>query len=300
MTHTYQIQEDVILRKYIPPDFLENAMGFQPVETDTFIVGYPRSGTSWISYILYLLKNEGEPIGLGERLWEDIPEIGVGRHVKQTFGSYFVQLADMASHPRIVRTHIPSEKAPVHPKSKVIYISRNPFDTAISLFNEIRTINEFSGNFDDFFTYFLHGQTDYNDYFEHHLGWLNRKASQVVLWITYEDLKMYPRAIIKQIGDYMGGVYARSTNDDFIMQEVLRHSSFAEMKANENVLVQSNPNRINGYSFFRSGAVGEFKEGFNKDQIKRLSAKFAREFKGTPFLNTWKKYGLPAPGSIKY
>ena len=66
-SHTYQIQEDVILRQYLPKDFLENATGFQPQETDAFIVGYPRAGSTWVSYVLYLLKNGGEPIGIGER-----------------------------------------------------------------------------------------------------------------------------------------------------------------------------------------------------------------------------------------
>ena len=230
------------------------------------------------------------------RLWEDIPEIGVGRHVKHSFGQYFVQLADMAPHPRVIKTHLPSEKAPIHPKSKVIYISRNPYDTAVSLFNEVKNIKEFTGSFDDFFTYFLHGQTDYNDYFEHHLEWYNRKASQVMLWITYEELKLYPRTIIKKLGDYIGGVYARSANDEYIVNQILKHSAFSEMRSKDNLLVQKNPNRVTG-SFFRSGKVGEFKETFTKEQTKRLNAKFMREFSGTPFINAWKKHGVPPSGT---
>ena len=42
-------------------------MSYQPCETDTFIVSYPRAGATWLSYILYMLKNEGEPISLSER-----------------------------------------------------------------------------------------------------------------------------------------------------------------------------------------------------------------------------------------
>lgn len=210
MTHRYQIQEDVILRKCAPPDFLENAMAYQPTETDTVIAGYPRSGTTWVAYITHLLKTGGEPLSPGDRLWEEVPEIGVGRHVKHTFGNYFVQLAEMAPHPRVIRTHLPYEKAPVHPLAKCIYISRNPFDTAASLYSELCSINEFEGNFDDFFTYFLHGQTDYNDYFQHHIGWLRRKADHHVLWITFEELKAYPKDVIKQIGNYLGGEYQRN------------------------------------------------------------------------------------------
>lgn len=293
MSHTYQIQEDIILRQYLPKDFLENATGFRPVETDTFIVGYPRAGSTWISYILYLLKNGGEPIGFGERLWEDVPEVGVGRHVQQTFGNYFVHLADLASHPRVLRTHLPSQRAPIHPKSKIIYISRNPFDTAVSLYLETKTISEFSGTFDDFFTFFLHGQTDYNDYFHHHTGWARRNAGEVILWITYEELMQYPRTVIKKLGDYMGGIYERNANDDFIVKEVIRHSSLSEMKSLEHVLVQRNPNRVNGFSFFQAGSVGEYKDFFTKEQIERLSERCVKELVGTPFTNTWRKFGLP-------
>ena len=199
----------------------------------------------------------------------------------------------MAPHPRVLRTHLPYHKAPVHPKSKCIYISRNPFDTAVSLFDEIRTINEFSGTFSDFFTYFLHGQTDYNDYFEHHKGWIQRKSETVVLWITYEDLLTYPRTVIKQIGDYMGGVYQRSANDAFILKETIKHSNFPIMKTNESVLVASNPNRKNGYSFFRKGELGDYKNFFTEEQIKALREKFFREFRNTNILTTWDKYILP-------
>lgn len=293
MTHRYQIQQDVILRKFLPADFLENAMSYQPTETDTTIVGCPRSGTTWVAYILYLLKNEGEAITFTERLWEDIPEIGIGRHVEHKFGKYFVQLAEMASHPRILRSHLPYEKTPIHPRSKCIYISRNPFDTAVSLFEEIRTTNEFSGAFNDFFTYFLHGQTDYNDYFQHHKGWLQRKTNQYDLWITYEDLVTYPRTVIKQIGDYLGGVYQRSANDEFTMSKIIKESSFSCMKAKENIMVQSNPNRINGYSFFRRGCIGDYRVYFSKEQITRLNEKFNREFNDTSLLKAWKGYKLP-------
>lgn len=227
------------------------------------------------------------------RLWEDMPEVGVGRHVKQKFGKYFVHLADLASHPRILRTHLPVDKAPVHPKSKIIYISRNPFDTAVSLYKENKSINEFTGEFEDFFTYFLHGQTDYNDYFEHHTEWANRKTVQHMLWITYEELKQYPRTVIKKLGDYLGGIYERNAYDDYVVKEVIANSSLSQMKQLEPLLIQPNPNRLAGFSFFQDGAVGSYKKTFTKEQIWQMSERFRREFSGTSFQTIWKKYGLP-------
>ena len=228
------------------------------------------------------------------RLWEVIPELGRGRHVKHTFGNYFVQLADMASHPRIIRTHLPYEKAPVHPKSKCIYISRNPFDTAVSLFNELKSINEFSGSFEDFFTYFIHGQTCYNDYFDHQKSWFQRRSNQYVLWITYEDLSTYPRTVIKQIGSYMGGVYERSANDEYIMKEILKHTSYKEMETHENLIVSGNPNRGKGQSFFHNGRIGQYKNIFSDTQIKQLVAKLKREFDDLPLIHSWDKYKFPS------
>lgn len=226
-----------------------------------------------------------------------MPEVGVGRHVKQKFGKYFVHLADLASHPRILRTHLPADKAPVHPKSKIIYISRNPFDTAVSLYKENKTINEFTGEFEDFFTYFLHGQTDYNDYFEHHTEWANRKTVQHMLWITYEELQQYPRTVIKKLGDYLGGIYERNAYDDYVVKEVIANSSLSQMKQLEALLIQPNPNRLAGFSFFQDGSVGGYKKTFTKEQIWQLSERFRREFGGTSFQTIWKKYGLPISNS---
>lgn len=295
MTHRYQIQEDIILRKCAASDFLENAMAYQPTETDTVIAGYPRAGTTWVAYIINLLKNEGEPLSFGSRLWEEIPEIGIGRHVKHTFGNYFVQLAEMVPHPRVLRTHLPYDKAPIHPLAKCIYISRNPFDTAVSLYNELCSINEFDGNFEDFFTYFLHGQTDYNDYFDHHKGWLQRKRNNHVLWITFEELKTYPKSVIKQIGDYLGGEYQRNVLDEFILQKVIENSSLVNMKMTENLLVSPNPNRFNGMSFFNGGLIGEYKKYFTEDQVRKLSEKFKREFSDLAPYHSWDRYQIPPP-----
>jgi len=270
-------------------------MAYQPTETDAVLAGYPRSGMTWVAYIINLLKNGGQPLDWSGRLWEEIPEIGVGRHVKQTFGNYFVQLAEMAPHPRVVRTHLPYDKAPIHPLAKCIYVSRNPYDTAVSLYNELRSINEFDGNFDDFFTFFLHGQTDYNDYFEHHKGWLQRKTDHHVLWVTFEELKTYPKNVIKQIGDYLGGEYQRNVLDEFILQETIKHSSFINMKMNENILVSPNPNRLNGYSFFSSGVIGEYQKYFSDDHKDRLIEKYKREFENTLLYHCWDRYDkLPA------
>lgn len=222
-----------------------------------------------------------------------MPEVGVGRHVKQNFGKYFVHLADLAPHPRVLRTHLPADKAPVHPKSKIIYVSRNPFDTAVSLYKENKAINEFSGEFEDFFTYFLHGQTDYNDYFEHHSQWADRKAVQHMLWITYEELQQYPRTVIKKLGDYLGGIYERNAYDDYVVKEVIANSGIHQMKALEPLLIQPNPNRSPGASFFQEGTVGSYKKTFNKEQVWKLSQRFKREFGGTHFQTVWKKFGLP-------
>ena len=68
-TYRYQVQEDVILRLCMPEDFIQNASQFKLVDTDTVLVGYPRSGMTWLSYILFLLRRGGQQIDFTER-WE--------------------------------------------------------------------------------------------------------------------------------------------------------------------------------------------------------------------------------------
>jgi len=127
-------------------------------------------------------------------------------------------------------------------------------------------------------------------YFEHHKGWLQRKATQHVLWITFEELKSYPKSVIKQIGDYLGGEYQRNVNDEFILQETIKESSIANMKMNEHILVSPNPNRINGYSFFTSGVIGEYRNYFSDDHKRRLTEKYKREFESTSLYDSWDSY----------
>lgn len=290
MTYRYQVQEDVILRLCMPEDFIQNASQFKLVDTDTVLVGYPRSGMTWLSYILFLLRRGGQQIDFTERLWEEIPEIGIGRRVTSSFGNYFVQQAEMIQHPRILRTHLPCEAAPVQPNAKYIYISRNPLDVAVSLYHDIMAVNEFDGRFDDFFDYFIHAQTDYNCYFKHHLGWHKLLENHVVLWITYEELTTFPKDVIKRIGNYMGGDYQEAANDPIVMSEILHNCSFTAMKDHENMLTKKTRD---GHSLFRRGIIGDFKNFFTEEQIAQVREEFRRNFKGTLLENVWAKYKLP-------
>ena len=69
------------------------------------------------------------------------------------------------------------------------------------------------------------------------------------------------------------------------------------MKQLEALLIQPNPNRLAGFSFFQDGSVGGYKKTFTKEQIWQLSERFRREFGGTSFQTIWKKYGLPISNS---
>lgn len=290
VSYRYQVQEDVIVRQCAPKDFILNAIAYKPQENDTFLIGYPRSGVTWLAYILFLLKNQGKRIDFTERLWEDIPEVGVGRHVRSSFGSYFVQLAEMVASPRILRTHLPSDMAPVHQKAKCIYISRNPLDTAVSMYHDIMSVNEFDGRFDDFFDYFIHGQGDYNCYFNHHLGWVQRTKTHEILWITYEELTRHPRDVIIRIGEFMGGEFTESANNEEVMSEILKACAFIAMKGSENMLTQKTRN---GHSLFRRGVIGDFKNFFTEAQVTQVRELTQRYFKGTQLENSWEEYKLP-------
>ena len=106
-----------------PPEGLETGMAYAPSGDDIFVVSYPKSGTTWLQYIVYLLIRQ-RPLGSDDSLTECFPHL-------EEVGARAVEAAP---RPRLIKTHLPRAMAPFSPRSSYLIIARNPFDCAVSFF----------------------------------------------------------------------------------------------------------------------------------------------------------------------
>jgi Sulfotransferase domain len=74
----------------------ESGQRYRPQAADIFVASYPKCGTTWTQYIVYLLENEGRPLAAGAKLDEVFPHL-------EEVGEERIRLLPEA---RLIKTHL--------------------------------------------------------------------------------------------------------------------------------------------------------------------------------------------------
>lgn len=123
-------------------------------EDDVFVVTYPKAGTTWMQAILLLLIHEGDgskvsphPALQKQAPWleasfkrEEDPLMAGPRPMLDE-----ESLEQMEGPRRVFKSHAPFPLFPVHntnlhTSTKIVYVTRNPIDVAVSLFHHSSSI----------------------------------------------------------------------------------------------------------------------------------------------------------------
>lgn len=302
----------------IPGMFLlENylsALSYKPRPDDIILSTYPKCGTTWAQHILVLIFRQGEPMISPMQFFAAAP---------------FLELAgaegsENMPRPGAIKVHLPYHLTPRSDSAKYIYISRNPKDCCVSYFHHMKDspIHLFNGTFDEFFEYFISGNIDFGDYFDHLLGWYAHKNDPNVLFMTYEEMKENHEGSVLKMASFVDDkLYAEPLrNDPQKLKNILKYSSFNYMKktvnegmeemfdmSREHLLQSDMPpqlkkmfasvpipsadsNEPKSVNFVRKGIVGDWRNYFTKEQSRRIDEKFDERTKGTDIPKLFKKY----------
>ena len=155
-------------------DVIDN---FVTRDGDVFIATFVKAGTTWTQQIIHLLLRNGEPGGLyGESIpWlEATTSDFLGPREAPT---WTLEKINAAPSPRYFKTHATVEHLPRgHAKIKTICVTRNPKDSAVSLYHHAKSKPEFqfTGDFNQFCEIFLAGQAENGSWFDHVLNWYKK------------------------------------------------------------------------------------------------------------------------------
>jgi len=160
---------------------------------DTFLVSYPKSGNTWVRFLLANLIHPNETVGFANinRL---LPAPGVlsKRFLKKL------------PRPRIMKSHEPFDVR----FRKVIYLVRDPRDVAVSEyhFDLKKRYIESDVSLEQFVKRFLAGETSsYGSWWEHAASWIAaRNGNPAFLLVRYEDLLSDPIAETAKIAEFLG------------------------------------------------------------------------------------------------
>ena len=178
---------------------------------DTFIVSYPKSGNTWLRFLIANLLRPQTPVTFleADRL---IPSAD-GRSRK-----YFQQMPV----PRVIKSHYPFEPA----YERVIYIVRDPRDVAVSQYHyqiKRRVLDEHHP-IEEFVSRFVTGNVcPYGSWGENVGSWMAARLRHPgFLWLRYEDLIARTEMELQRIASYLnveatpellGQTIARSSAD---------------------------------------------------------------------------------------
>jgi len=246
---------------------------------DIFVASYPKCGTTWTQYIIYLLLNGGRPLPAGQGINDVFPHL-------EEVGEQAVRALP---EPRLIKTHLPLARCPWSAEAKYVYVARNPFDCAVSFFHHtrgfVRHYDFAAGTWDTFFECFLAGEVDFGDYFDNLASWLRVRYEPNVLLLTYERMLADPAAAVASLAEFVGGPAADVARDEQRLAGIVRDSSFGEMRRNQARWSSQRPEGMP--EFVRKGIVGDWASQFSADQARRLGMKLRARSVGTDIEALW-------------
>ena len=261
------------------PEVFESGLGYKAQPEDVFIATYPKCGTTWVQYIVWLIQHNGEPLPVEKSMTVEIPHL-------EEVGKEFVAALPL---PRVIKTHLPYLLTPSHPDAKYIYVARNPFDCAVSFYYHtkgfVKHYDFAEGTFDEFFECFITGEVDFGDYFDNLLSWYEHKDDSNILFLTYENIFADTQKAVRKIAEFLGTEYSDPLRDGETLKRILYYSSFQSMSQNQSRW--SSKRDDNMPPFIRKGQVGDWKNHFSPDQVKRLTERFVTRTKGTDMDKLW-------------
>lgn len=200
--------------------FLRGRAGFRSRPDDVYVVTYPRSGTTWVQFILYLLSSDRSMD------FEHISQVAPWWERSLALASRRPEDFDRLRSPRVFKSHLPRRWLP--DEGRFIYVTRDGFDVAISYYQFYCSHLGYRGDLESFFARFLAGKLQYGSWFKHVEGWQRFGAGPQVLMLSYEALCTDLSGTVRRLAAFLNW-----SVDDETLDEVVGKASFDFMKQHE-------------------------------------------------------------------
>jgi hypothetical protein len=205
---------------------------------DTVLVSYPKSGSTWLRFLL------GHVLGGRELDFDSVRDVlpPVGHHQRAP--------RLLPDGGRLVRSHEPLGALPGHPALSVLYLVRDGRDVAVSYLHHMRRVGRFDGDLAAFLPQFLSGAVDsYGPWHAHALEAAARREDghPSPLIIRYEDLRHDSVGELARIATFLG-----VAPDAGALEAAVAANAKDRMRAKERTSRILQSQNADGSSFVRS------------------------------------------------
>jgi hypothetical protein len=231
----------------------QSRYGKRPIyHDDTVIVGYPKSGTTWMRFLIANMLRPDLELTF-RNLQEVVPSI----HQPQIFDPNFAR-------PRFLKTHFPAYDA----FPRTIYIYRDGRDVMVSHYHyAIQKWEHAKKRFTSRFGRFLRENYPHKHYGAWHehvqraFDFADQHPDRILI-VRYEDMLQNPHAGAAKIAEFCG--FKDLTDEE--IETAVSKCRFEKLQKDE-VAHGSIPSRKENFRFFRSGKAGQWGELFSKSDM---------------------------------
>jgi len=240
--------------------------------TDVFLVGHPKSGNTWLSYMLGIAMRKNFP---GRQI--------TLANVREFFPDIHARDNEIARYNHLPSPRMFRNESPLHGElyPKTVYIMRDPRSVLVSYYHHaLHDLREYDWTVDAYLEEMLtHGcvkrlEPDLVRWDKHVSYWLERAKHQPVIFVKYEEMKHDRRRVLEDVIKFIGFAC-----DDEDIALAVEQGSFENMRKNEETYgaePYSHTKGERGY-FVRNGKV----DGWKKELPDNLVARIEREFSAT-------------------
>merc|ERR1711970_158598 len=190
---------------------------------DIWIVTYPKTGTTWTQEMVWMLVNDvnKEAANVPQMVRSPFIEASCvmsieflkSQDIQIDDANLYKALADTIEYAntmtgrRVLKTHLTLDFLP--PKltetCKVIYVARNPKDTAVSFYKHNLVVpgHGLVGSFNDFVQFFEEGLHVFGSYWQHVLGGWKLRDHRNVKFLWFEHMKKDQKSVIEELCTFL-------------------------------------------------------------------------------------------------
>ncbi|XP_072943493.1 sulfotransferase 1C4-like [Epargyreus clarus] len=255
--------------------------------SDTFVVTFPRSGTTWSQELVWLLQTnldfEGAkatplvtrfPFIESTGFWklnfpsEYYQDDNFEKFMKEVYATSPEMIKSLPS-PRFIKTHMPLSLLPpsLLDTAKVVYVARNPRDVAVSNYYNYKSQNivPVDREFKPFWKLFMENKTLWSPYFEHvKEAWRQRNHPNMA-FIFYEELSKDLPGVARRLAKFFGKEYSEEQ-----FEALYNHLKFDNFKNNKSVnMAEWQEIGVMKGPFIRKGKTGGWRDHFDEEMMQQ-------------------------------
>ncbi|KAF2895327.1 hypothetical protein ILUMI_10845 [Ignelater luminosus] len=244
-----EVGKDKICLPVYYKNYEEMIRKFNVRHDDVFLLGLPKTGTTWCHEMLWLIINDLNFEAAKETSRFRCPLLeanilyDVTKFEEWTKGGLLEHTENLKS-PRCIKSNLhwsllPEQIQDGSRKPKIILLFRNPKDTCVSHYHQARAAAGYKGTFEEFSELYLGGRVPYLPYWKNVFSLWEQRDKSNVLILTYSEMKENLQNVINKASRFLG----KSLTDDQI-QNLMEH------------LNEKHKLATSSHEFIRVGKVG--------------------------------------------